>query len=62
MRVPAVAIGSSHLGLFAVVIGLGFAVGIFGHIIRSRTLVIAGIVVVGLVSVYYALVLEPAGQ
>jgi hypothetical protein len=58
----AVAIHSSHIGLFAGVVAFGFVLGIFGHIIRSRTLIITGIMVIGLASTYYALVLEPAGK
>jgi hypothetical protein len=56
----AVAVRSSHLGLFAAALALGFAVGVFGHIIRSRTLIIVGILVIGLVSAYYVFALQPA--
>ncbi len=56
----AVAVRSSHLGLFAAVLGFGFLLGVFGHIIRSRTLIIAGILVIGLVSAYYVFALQPA--
>ncbi|MDQ6816183.1 MAG: hypothetical protein M3018_02090 [Actinomycetota bacterium] len=55
------AVKSSHLGLFAAVIALGFVLGIFGHIIRSRPLIVTGIVVVGVTSAYYVFLLEPAG-
>jgi uncharacterized membrane protein SpoIIM required for sporulation len=40
---------------------LGFLIGIFGHIIKSRTLIITGILVIGLVSAYYVFALQPAG-
>jgi hypothetical protein len=56
-----VAVKSSHLGLFAAVIALGFVVGTFGHIIRSRLLIVTGILVIGVASTYYVFLLEPAG-
>ncbi len=60
MALLAVAVRSSHLGLFAAVLGFGFLVGVVGHIVRSRTLIIAGILVIGLVSAYYVFALQPA--
>jgi hypothetical protein len=57
----AVAVRSSHLGLFAAAIALGFVTGVFGHIIRSRTLILIGIVVIGAVSAYYVFALHPTG-
>ena len=39
-----------YLGILAV----GFGVGIAGHVIRSRTLILAGILIVGVVSVIFA--------
>ncbi len=48
-------------GAFLGVLVFGVVVGTFGHIIRSRTLIIAGILVIGLVSSYFTLefVLQP---
>jgi hypothetical protein len=46
------AAATSHLGLFAVVLLVGFAIGVFGHIIRSRLLILAGIAVIAFVSLY----------
>ena len=60
MFLLAVAVRSSHLGLFAGLVAFGFVLGIFGHVIRSRTLILTGILVIGLVSGYYVFVLEPA--
>ena len=54
-----VAAGSSHLGLFSAVLALGLAIGVLGHIIRSKTLIIIGILVIGLVSAYFSFVLQP---
>lgn len=59
MNVYGVAVGSSHLGPFAGVIAFGFVLGAFGHIIRSRPLILTGILVIALASAYYVFVLEP---
>ena len=44
---------SAHLGVFVAVIALGFAIGIYGHVIRSRTLILTGIIVIGAISLYF---------
>lgn len=49
----------SQLTLFTVVLILGLLVGVFGHIIHSRPLILTGILVIGLVSAYFAFVLQP---
>ena len=54
-----VAVGSSHLGLFAAVIALGFILGTIGHVIRSRPLIITGILVIAFTSAYYVFLLQP---
>jgi hypothetical protein len=56
------AVSSSHLGVFAAVLALGLIVGVFGHIIHSRILIITGILVIGLVSAYFSFVLQPSGR
>jgi len=56
------AVESSHLGIFTAALALGLVIGVFGHIIRSRTLVITGILVIGLVSAYFSFVLQPSGR
>ena len=43
----------TSVGPFAAVMGVGFVIGVFGHVIRSRPLIITGIVMVGLVSAYF---------
>ena len=58
--VPAVT--SSHLGLFTALLALGLVIGVFGHIVKSRTLIIVGILVIGLVSAYFSFVLQPTGR
>ena len=56
------AAASSHIGLFTAALALGLLIGVFGHIIRSRTLIITGILVIGLVSAYFSFVLQPSGK
>ncbi len=56
------AVQSSHLGLFTAALAAGLVIGVFGHIIHSRTLVITGILVIGLVSAYFSFVLQPVGR
>jgi hypothetical protein len=53
------AVQSSHLALFSAGLAIGLLVGIFGHIIGSRTLIITGILVIGLLSAYFSFVLQP---
>ena len=53
---------SSHLGLFTAALIVGLVIGVFGHIIHSRALIITGILVIGLVSAYFSFVLQPSGR
>ncbi len=62
MPVLLLAIQSSHLGLFTAALAVGLVIGVFGHIIHSRTLIITGILVIGLVSAYFSFVLQPSGR
>lgn len=39
---------------YAVAMGVGFLIGVFGHIQKSRPLILAGIFIVGAVSAYFA--------
>lgn len=56
------AVQSSHIGPVIAALVFGLAIGVFGHIIRSRTLVITGILVIGIVSAYFSFVLQPSGR
>ncbi len=56
------AASSSHVGLFTAVLACGLLIGVLGHIIGSRTLIIIGILVIGLVSAYFSFVLQPTGR
>ena len=53
---------SSHVGLFAGVLAFGLLIGVVGHIIHSRPLIITGILVIGVVSAYFSFVLQPSSQ
>jgi hypothetical protein len=48
--------------VFIAVLALGLVVGVFGHIIHSRTLILTGILMIGLVSAYFSFVLEPGSR
>ena len=49
-------------GAFLGVLVFGVVVGVFGHIIRSNTLILSGILVIGVVSSYFTIefVLQPS--
>jgi hypothetical protein len=49
----AAASATSHLGIYAIVVVIGFVVGVTGHMTRSRTLVITGIIVIAGASIYF---------
>jgi hypothetical protein len=44
---------ASHPVLFGVALLAGFVVGVYGHLTHSRPLILAGIVVIGLISLYF---------
>jgi hypothetical protein len=44
---------TDKLGPYAVVMGVGFLIGVYGHVIKSRTLILIGIALVGGVSAYF---------
>jgi hypothetical protein len=44
----------TSVGPFAAVMGVGFLVGVYGHVIKSRLLILTGILIVGAVSAYFA--------
>ena len=41
---------------YIVVLVAGLVIGVAGHIINSRTLIVTGIVLIGLVSVYFGFI------
>ncbi len=46
----------SQLNAFVVVLVFGLVIGVFGHVIRSRTLILTGITIIGGASVYFLFV------
>ena len=50
---------SAHLGLFTGAMALGLLIGIAGHLAKSRMLIVAGILIIGLLSLYFSFVLQP---
>jgi hypothetical protein len=62
VAVLVLAVQSSHLGVVVAALAFGLVVGVFGHIIRSRTLILTGILVIGLTSAYFSFVLQPSGK
>jgi hypothetical protein len=56
------AASGSHLGVFTALLVFGLILGVIGHIIKSRMLIITGILVIGLVSAYFSFVLQPTGS
>lgn len=53
MGILQLAAASDNLAPYAVVMGVGFLVGIYGHVIKSRTVILIGIALVGGVSAYF---------
>jgi hypothetical protein len=49
----------SQLHAFVAALIFGLVVGVFGHVIRSRTLIVTGILIIALVSGYFAWVVQP---
>jgi hypothetical protein len=39
---------------YAIAMGVGFAIGVYGHIIKSRPVILTGILIVGALSAYFA--------
>jgi hypothetical protein len=47
---------TDKVGPYAAVMGVGFLIGVFGHVIKSRPLILTGILIVGVISAYFAFV------
>ena len=50
---------SSDLHATLAGLAVGLVIGVFGHIIRSRALILTGIVIIGGVTAYFWFVLHP---
>ena len=44
---------AAHPALFGAALLAGFVVGVYGHLTRSRPLILVGIVVIGVISLYF---------
>jgi hypothetical protein len=53
---------SPPLGVFVGALVLGAIVGVFGHIIGSRALILTGILIIGLASAYFSFVAQPGSR
>jgi hypothetical protein len=51
--IPPLAAAASHIGLLGSLLIVGFLIGIYGHMSRSRTLILVGIVLIAAVSLYF---------
>jgi hypothetical protein len=49
----------SQLHAFVAVLVFGLLIGVFGHIIHSRTLIVTAILIIGGVSAYFSFVAQP---
>jgi len=47
---------TTSLTPYAVAMGVGFLIGIYGHLAKNRTLILMGILIVGLISAYFVFV------
>jgi hypothetical protein len=52
----------TKVGPYVAVLAVGFVIGVIGHLSRSRILILAGILIVGAVSVIIAFVIGKLGQ
>lgn len=61
--VPALVLAaqSSHINAIVAALGFGFLIGVAGHVVRSRTLILTGILIIGATSAYVTFVLQPGG-
>ncbi len=59
MGVFILAAEAAHLAPFVGVLLFGIVMGVFGHIINSRTMIVTAIMLIGLTSVYFSFILQP---
>ncbi len=62
MAILVLAVQSNHLGVIVGLLIFGLVVAVLGHLARSRTLILTGILVIGIVSAYFSFVLQPSGK
>jgi hypothetical protein len=51
--IPLLAAAAAHIGLLGAVLIAGFLIGVYGHMSRSRKLILCGIAVIAAVSLYF---------
>jgi hypothetical protein len=51
--IPPLAAAAGHIGVLGPLLIVGFLIGVYGHISRSRTLILCGIAVIAVVSLYF---------
>jgi hypothetical protein len=44
---------TSHIGLATALLLIAFCVGVYGHIINSRTLILIGVVVIAVITLWF---------
>ena len=44
---------TAHIGLATALLLIAFCVGVYGHIVKSRTLILVGIVVIAVISLWF---------
>jgi hypothetical protein len=59
MAVLAAAPQSAHLGAIVAALAFGVLIAVAGHLTRSRFVVVTGLLVIAVVSVYFSFVLRP---
>lgn len=62
MALVVLAAESSHLTLFVTAMIVGLLVAVFGHIIKSRPMIITGLLMIGAISAYFSFVLQPGAK
>jgi len=50
----------SQLHAFVAVLVFGLVLGVFGHIISSKTLILTSIIIIGGASAYFAFIAQPS--
>ncbi len=53
---------ATTVGPYAIAMAVGFIIGVYGHVIKSRLLILVGIAIVGAVSAYFAFGVAKVGS
>lgn len=52
----------AQVTVLVLVLAFGLVVAVLGHLAASRTLILTGILIIGLVSAYFSFVLQPGAR